>query len=339
MENKSKNILIVLLALVVVVLVVFLVLNKNKKEKIVNEEVKGEIVLADLEEKIKIEAPKWSNYWIGEDTGSNLSMFVKSGENRSITDTEYPYDFEANKLREKNIYIYSSDKTKILDPKGGMELFEKEGKVIEAYDVDSSVKLIDVKTSKFKQILICGTPCGFSDAVWVDDNSFVVLGQSRGKKGFDDCKIYEECQAPLLYVFDLKKNEYTLYKGPERLFVIEKEEVSTTKDTYTYKNHGFTIELPKGYIPHEEKAEGGPATMITLPNKSGINYLTDMNWWNKVKYFENKVYLGDEKIGETIFKFYKNDNVITYFYQKGNVGYEFYGDKELLKTFKFVGWN
>ena len=30
-----------------------LVLNKNNKEKILNEEVKGEVVLTDLEEKIK----------------------------------------------------------------------------------------------------------------------------------------------------------------------------------------------------------------------------------------------------------------------------------------------
>ncbi len=140
MENKSKNIVIILLALVVVILAVFIILNKNNKEKIVDEEVRGEIVLADLEEKIKTEAPEWSSYWIKENTGSNLSMFVKSGERIQIEDTEYPYDATANKLRAENIYVYSPDKTKILDPKGGMELFEKDGKIQEAYDVDSSVR-------------------------------------------------------------------------------------------------------------------------------------------------------------------------------------------------------
>lgn len=341
MENKSKNILIALLVLVIVVLVTFFLLNKNNKEKIINEEVKGEIVLTDLKEKIKTEAPEWSNYWIGEDTGSNLSMFIKDGKEGSITQTEYPYDFKENRseLREKkSYYIYSPDKTKILDPYGQVFLGEENGKIVEYLDVDSSVKLIDLKTNKFKQILTCGTPCGFGDAFWVGNNNFVVLGGAHDYKDNGNCKIYKECQYPTLYVFDLLKNSSTLYNGPEILLDIKSETLPI--ETYTYKNHGFTIELPKGYIPHEEQAEGGPAIMITLPNNSGINYLTDMNWWNKVDYFGNKKYLKDEKIGETLFKVYqeKDSEVLTYSYVKGDIGYVFFGDKNLLETFKFVGW-
>jgi hypothetical protein len=339
MENKSKNIVIILLALVVVILAVFIILNKNNKEKIVDEEVRGEIVLADLEEKIKTEAPEWSSYWIKENTESNLSMFVKSGERIQIEDTEYPYDATANKLRAENIYVYSPDKTKILDPKGGMELFEKDGKIQEAYDVDSSVKLINLTTNKFKQILTCGTPCGFSDAVWVDDNSFVVLGQSRGSKKVDECKIYNECQAPLLYVFDLGKDEYSLYQGPERLLVTEKEEVSTVKNTYTYKNHGFTMELPKGFIPTETPSGNEPIIYIDFMDGQSITYFKDVSWWRKY-ILPNYGYLGESKIGNAIFKeyAYTNDKSL-YWYEKGNVGYEFYGNKDMLNTFKFVGWN
>ena len=339
MENKSKNILIILLVLVVVVLVTFFVLNKNNKGKIVKEEIKGEVVLVDLEEKIKTEASEWYDFWIGEDTGSNLSMFIKSGEKGSITETEYSYDFKENRsdLREKkSYYIYSPDRSKILDAHGYVELEEKDGKIVEGYDVDSSVKLIDVKTNKFKQILTCGTPCGFNDAVWIDNNSFVILGQTRGKKGFDDCKIYEECQSPLLYVFDLRNNDYVLYQGPERLLITEKEKISTLTDNYTYKNHGFTIELPKGYIPHEEQAENGPVVVITLPNSSGINYIMNATFWND--YINRQKYIKDEKIGGTTFKVYLSGDVTIYYFRQGNVGYEFYGDKNLLETFRFVGW-
>jgi hypothetical protein len=351
MENKLKNIIIILLALVVVILAVFLILSKDKKEKIVNDEIKGEVVLMDLEKKIRTEASEWSNNWIKENTGSDLSMFIKSQDVGSITEIEYPYDFKENKsdLREKkSYYIYSPDKTKILDAHGYVELEEKDGKIIEGYDVDSRVLLIDVKTNKFKQILTCGTPCGFNDAVWIDDNSFVVLGQSRGSKKVDECKIYEECQSPLLYVFDLKNNKYTSYHGSERLLVTEKEEISTNTDTYTYKDHGFTMELPKGYIPHEEESEGGPAIMIKLP-VGGLAYVTDATFWEKYNISPNS-YIKDEKIGDTIFKIYNYENTKVYWFKKGNVGYEFSVVKfstikdtteleNLIKTFKFVGWN
>jgi len=112
---------------------------------------------------------------------------------------------------------------------------------------------------------------------------------------------------------------------------------NSSTQTSVYKNHGFTIELPNGYIPKEEKAEGGPAYMITLPSNSGINYITDTSFWDKYTIPEYK-YIKDEKIGETIFKLYNNGNTIIYYFKQGEVGYEFYGDKEILKTFRFIGW-
>lgn len=340
MENKSKNIIIILLAIVVLVLVVFLVLNINKKDIIIKDEVKGEIVLVDIEEKIKTEAPEWSKYWIGKDSGSNLSMFIKSGEKGSITGTEYPYDFEANKLREKRFYIYSPDKTKIIDPNGQIALYEENGKILEGLDVDSSVRLIDVKTSKFKQILSCGTPCGFSDAVWIDDSNFVVLGGAHDYKENGNCKIYKECQYPILYIFDLSKNEYALYQGPERLLVTEEE--TPSKETYIYKNHGFTIELSKNRVPSEQPVAGIPyENMIYFGDGNILTYITDVSLREsqKEKMLSNYNYLRDEKIGITTFKVYSYNGSTLYYFRQGNVGYEYIGDKELLKTFKFVGWN
>lgn len=340
MENKSKNIIIILLALVVVVLAVFIILNKNNKEKIV-EEIKGEIILTDLEEKIKTEAPEWYKNWLGSDSGTNLSMFIKSGDENSITDTEYPYDFKENRsdLREKkSYYIYSPDKTKILDPNGQIFLGEEDGKIVEYLDVDSNVKLINLKTNKFKQVASCGTPCGFNDAFWVNNDLFVVLGQSIGKKGFDHCQIYEECMSPNLYIFDLKNNKYISYQGPEKLWVNENEEVSTTKDTYTYRNHGFTIELPKGFVPEEREYNSN--YVISLPNNSNMLYITNASLWENNN-LSNK-YIKNEKIGINNFKVYDNGHVLNYYFRQGNVAYLLFSDSldyKYINTFKFVGWN
>lgn len=120
-------------------------------------------------------------------------------------------------------------------------------------------------------------------------------------------------------------------------------------NTYTYKNHGFTIELPKGFVPKESDSEGGPYTTITLPEGNGVlGYLKDLSWWEK---YDAPIYtyLGTEKIGTTTFLLYKyndteypNSDQRYFIYKQGNVGYMFnVNDKnrELLKTFKFVGWS
>jgi hypothetical protein len=107
--------------------------------------------------------------------------------------------------------------------------------------------------------------------------------------------------------------------------------------TYTYKNHGFTIELPKGYIPHEEQSEGGPATIITLPNSNRLNYVSDASFWEEFNIPQYQ-FIKNEKIGETLFKVYTSSGITIYYFKQGNVAYEYVGDKNLLSTFRFVGW-
>ncbi len=110
--------------------------------------------------------------------------------------------------------------------------------------------------------------------------------------------------------------------------------------TYTYKNHGFTVELPIGYTPHEEQSEGGPAISITLPN-SQLSYVTNVAFWEQ-SILPEYHYAKNEKIGSTEFKVYEYGDGYTttnfYWFKQGNVGYQFSGDTNLLKTFKFVGW-
>ncbi len=117
------------------------------------------------------------------------------------------------------------------------------------------------------------------------------------------------------------------------------------KNTYTYKNHGFTIELPTGFIVKETPSEGGPAIFIPLPGNSHMTYVTNATFWEEHG-ISQYAYLRTEKIGTTMFKVYgygatespENYGVINYWFKQGNVGYQFSGDVELLKTFKFVGW-
>ncbi len=122
-----------------------------------------------------------------------------------------------------------------------------------------------------------------------------------------------------------------------------KVENEIVKDTYTYTNHGFSIELPKGFTPHEEQSEGGPAATISLPwENTGIIYVTDSGFWEK-----NNLIVGDgrsctqniEVIGNSDFqKCIDSTDGIFYWLKKGKVGYQLYGDKKYFLTFKFVGW-
>jgi hypothetical protein len=119
------------------------------------------------------------------------------------------------------------------------------------------------------------------------------------------------------------------------------EEAATT---YTYHDHGFTMELPKGFVPHEEQSEGGPSLSISLPNKSNLSYVTNATFWEE-NALSSFAYLRTEKIGSTTFKVYAyadgeggGGDYLFYWFKQGNVGYQFSGDASLLKTFKFVGW-
>lgn len=109
-------------------------------------------------------------------------------------------------------------------------------------------------------------------------------------------------------------------------------------NTYTYTNHGFSIELPKGFVPSEQEAEGGPYVSISLPDNKFLSYVKDVSFWEKWSKPEY-AYKGKELIGDTLFDVYlTSNNSVFYWFKQGNVGYQFFTDKELLKTFKFIGW-
>lgn len=121
----------------------------------------------------------------------------------------------------------------------------------------------------------------------------------------------------------------------------------SNKNTYTYTNHGFSVELPKGFVPYEEQSEGGPAIGIMLQN-GFMQYITNADWWWKHN-MDGFTYVKDEKIGQTTFQVYSYKTSyeaarLFYIYKQGNVAYIYNGgdvdtgDFSTLSSFKFIGW-
>lgn len=146
--------------------------------------------------------------------------------------------------------------------------------------------------------------------------------------------------------FKYDKEHCTLWGCDYENFNYSEDKISedNIKGTYTYTNHGFSIELPEGFVPKQEQQHSGPGLVISLPVGTLV-YVTDSNidfWQTNIKEY---VYVQDKKIGETTFKIYTYLGSTYYWYQKGKVAYEFSisTDKKneletILGTFKFVGW-
>lgn len=116
-------------------------------------------------------------------------------------------------------------------------------------------------------------------------------------------------------------------------------------NTYTYTNHGFSIELPKGFVPNEEQSEGGPSTTISMPLNNMIVYVTNADFWERHNFSSieegNICEKGNIVIGNKTFKTCKDNysnNPEFYWLRVGNIGYEIHGNKNDFKTFKFIGW-
>lgn len=117
----------------------------------------------------------------------------------------------------------------------------------------------------------------------------------------------------------------------------------TNESTYLYRKHGFEIELPKSF-QISYSGEPGNLNTLNLPNNGYLVYYPDGSLREKeLKNSDIKLYnfIGEEKIGETIFQHYQliNTKENIFWYKRGAVGYEIKADKELVETFKFVGWN
>ena len=172
------------------------------------------IVASTIEQKL----PLWINLWQGIISEFNVATFKEVNEKSIVPDMESAYDVSQQDKLYELIYVYSPDKTKFVNPRLGMELYNEDGKIKAALGVDSGVTLVDLKNKQWKRLLFCGTPCSFDDAVWIDNNIFAVVGHSEyyPETGEERCTVNTKCtRVATLHVFNLSKNIVTLYYGPE----------------------------------------------------------------------------------------------------------------------------
>lgn len=132
----------------------------------------------------------------------------------------------------------------------------------------------------------------------------------------------------------------TLQFGEDQSTIEYNNNLNSVKDTYTYINHGFSIELPEGFIPKESLPDKG-SIMIFLP-EADITYLFDVSTWDsKAQRLKGYTYSNDKKIGDITFKVYEykgqNDAHSVYLFEQGDLAY-ILSDEHIAQTFKFVGW-
>ena len=199
--------------------------------KLQSEKAKLQNRLNDLEDKertwqefgdifpmIEKKLPDWFQNWQTVILGFNINSFTWQ-EATTITSEMTPFNPNDTiaKLR-KPFYIYSPDKSKFLDIYIGMELWEESGKIKAGYGPDHAVSLVDLKTNQLKILLFIGTAGNYDDALWLDNDRFIVTGfteylpKSKEERKLLGDKTY---YAALLYYFNLNKNKMTLYYGPK----------------------------------------------------------------------------------------------------------------------------
>jgi hypothetical protein len=146
-----------------------------------------------------------------------------------------------------------------------------------------------------------------------------------------------------VYFPGIQSSKETLQFGEDKETIEYNKKLNSV---YTYTNHGFSIELPKDFIPKEEQSEGGPSTIISLPSNTSIVYVTNTDFWEKNNFTsieEGSICeKGTISIGNKIFKICKDSyssNPEFYWLKVGNIGYEVHGNVNNFKTFKFIGWN
>ncbi len=155
---------------------------------------------------------EWVVAWRAVLPGFNIAQFKTSPASRGFLDGPWQAadlsDIQSDPLRP--LYVVSRDGRWMVNLYSGYTIVH--GSV--ARDVDTAVLLIDRKTSRQRQILYCGTACGFDDAAWIANDVFFVAGWGDAPR--KACSDGYWHGAPNLVSFDVKRNSHTwfFYGGP-----------------------------------------------------------------------------------------------------------------------------
>lgn len=137
--------------------------------------------------------------------------------------------------------VYSPDKSKLIDPNIYLAAYEKsKGDYRLDFDVDSVPLLYDLKQQKSTMIArMCGTPCMYEDAFWIDNDRFVLV-----ETGLRDNERGNETDGTFLslIVVDLNKKTKRTYSYSTALFY--KAGWGNTKTDYPkykYPQYNFSL--------------------------------------------------------------------------------------------------
>lgn len=241
MQNSNQSVnkiwLIVITAIITAIIVgggIFIwqrIINRKETSQLQTEISNLQKRINDLENKertrkefinifpiIENKLPNWFQNWQTMVLGFNVNSFTWQ-EDTTITSEQVPFNPSdtITKLR-KSLYIYSPDESKFLDIYIGMELWEEGGKIKAGYGPDHAVALGDLKINQLKILLFCGTTGNYDNALWFDNDKFIVTGfseyfpKSEEEKEALNNKVY---YVAFLYFFNLPRNKMTLYYGPK----------------------------------------------------------------------------------------------------------------------------
>ena len=118
-------------------------------------------------------------------------------------------------LSQKNprlpLYVFSPDGRWVVDPFGGLAMSKRDESVVVGFQPDSFVLLYDRRMPRMRQVLACGTTCGFQEAAWLTNDRFVVAGYGEGQPK-EGCR-GGYTKTPILYLINLPQGSITTSIG------------------------------------------------------------------------------------------------------------------------------
>lgn len=165
--------------------------------------------------------------------------------------------------------------------------------------------------------------------------------------------VHIKSNLPLDTITDQDYDELAKQVQQKQAEGLEKNNSDEVKsETYLYKNHGFQIELPKGFVPNEMESEGGPYLFIQLPDGGSIIQVGNVGFVKDLGGYCKAIQGGGDSIisktpvifGSSPFYLHTCEMEEFYVFEQGNVAYVFRMGNydahatDIIKTFKFVGW-
>ncbi|UTF94051.1 hypothetical protein J2O08_04990 [Elizabethkingia anophelis] len=107
----------------------------------------------------------------------NFKAHHNSGFDNIPQEDQSVREFNAFVKNYKNLLIFSPDKKYFIDLYSSSIYYdEKKKKYIAAYDIDSQVDLGDMQNHKNSRIYFTGSSAWIEDAVWIDNDRFILAG-------------------------------------------------------------------------------------------------------------------------------------------------------------------